>query len=97
MADLLLEGNGTGAVAEGVSTGGLFSNGLGRLVLVSERAVRRTRVLVGEEVEEATNSNRKRKQPLGDDDGLEGKQTNIDVPLDGGTHKDNSLPIFQTG
>ncbi|CAL4951790.1 unnamed protein product [Urochloa decumbens] len=95
--DKLIEGNGTGARTEGVSTGGLFSTGSGRSVAVSERAVRRAKALVGEEVEEATNNNRKRKQPLGDDDGLEGEQTNLDVLLEGGAHKDNLLPMFQTG
>ncbi|CAL4978042.1 unnamed protein product [Urochloa decumbens] len=95
--DKLIEGNGTGARTEGVSTGGLFFTGSGRSVAVGERAVRRAKALVGEEVEEATNNNRKRKQPLGDDDGLEGEQTNLDVPLEGGAHKDNSLPMFQTG
>ncbi|CAO2193802.1 unnamed protein product [Urochloa humidicola] len=95
--DKLIEGNGTGALAEGVNTGGLFSTGSGRSVAINERAVRRARALVGEEVEAATNNNRKRKQPLGFDDGLEGEHTNIDVPLGGGAHKDNSLPMFQTG
>ncbi|CAO2181017.1 unnamed protein product [Urochloa humidicola] len=95
--DKLIEGNGTGALTEGVNTGGLFSTGSGRSVAVSERVVRRARALVDEEVEEATNNNRKRKHPPGDDVGLEGEQTNLDVPLGGDAHKDNLLPMFQTG
>ncbi|XP_039810956.1 protein BREAST CANCER SUSCEPTIBILITY 2 homolog A-like isoform X6 [Panicum virgatum] len=103
--DKLTEGNGKDALTEGVNTGGLFSTGSGRLVAVSERAIRRASALVGEEMEEATNSNRKRKvtslsiaeQPFGDDAGLQGEQTNLDVPLGGGAHKDNLLPMFQTG
>ncbi|XP_039846384.1 protein BREAST CANCER SUSCEPTIBILITY 2 homolog A-like isoform X5 [Panicum virgatum] len=97
--DKLTERNGNDALAEGVNTGGMFSTGSGRSVAVSERAIRRASALVGEEMEEATNSNRKRKQPFGDDAGLQGEQTNLDVPLGGGAgaHKDNLLPMFQTG
>ena len=58
--DKLTERNGNDALAEGVNTGGMFSTGSGRLVAVSERAIRRASALVGEEMEEATNSNRKR-------------------------------------
>ncbi|OEL14131.1 Protein BREAST CANCER SUSCEPTIBILITY 2-like protein B [Dichanthelium oligosanthes] len=36
-------------------------------------------------------------QPFGDDADEEGDQTNLDVPLGGGAHKDNLLPMFQTG
>ncbi|RCV24794.1 hypothetical protein SETIT_5G114900v2 [Setaria italica] len=95
--DKLIEGNGMDALTEGVSTGGLFSTGSGRSVAISGRAVRRARVLIGDEVEEATNNNRKRKQPFGDDASLEGEQTSFDVLLAGGAHKDNLLPMFQTG
>jgi breast cancer 2 susceptibility protein len=57
--DTLTE-DGTDALTEGVNTGGLFSTGSGRLVTVSERAIRRASALVGEEMEEAANGNRKR-------------------------------------
>jgi len=59
--DKLTERNGNDALAEGVNTGGMFSTGSGRLVAVSERAIRRASALVGEEMEEATNSNRKKR------------------------------------
>nr|CAB3472097.1 unnamed protein product [Digitaria exilis] len=103
MADLLLqamdeliEGHGTDTLTDSANAGGLFSTGSGRPVPVSDRAVRRARVLVGGEVE-TTDSNKKRKLPFGDDAGLEGEKTNLDVQLGGGVHKDNLLPMFQTG
>lgn len=58
--DKLVEGNGTDALTEGVSTGGLFSTGSGRSLAISGRALRRATTLVGDEVDEASNSNRKR-------------------------------------
>nr|CAB3476155.1 unnamed protein product [Digitaria exilis] len=103
MADLLLqaldeliEGHGTDTLTDSANAGGLFSTGSGRPVPVSDRSVRRARALVGGEVE-TTDNNKKRKLPFGDDAGLEGEQTSLDVPLGGGVHKDNLLPMFQTG
>ncbi|KAG0381280.1 hypothetical protein BDA96_K000300 [Sorghum bicolor] len=96
--DKLIEGDGMNGVIQGVNAAGLFSTGSGRLLAVSQRAVRKARKLVGEEVDEATNNNyKKRKQPFGGDAGLHGERTNLHLPFGGGAHKDNVVPMFQTG
>ncbi|AQK42453.1 protein BREAST CANCER SUSCEPTIBILITY 2 homolog A isoform X11 [Zea mays] len=105
MADLLLqareqliEGDAMDGLAQSVNTAGLFSTGSGRPLAVSQRAVRRASALVGEEVDEATdNNNKKRKKPFGCDAGLEGELANLHVPFGGGVHKDNFFPMFQSG
>ena len=59
--DKLIEGDGMNGVTQGVNAAGLFSTGSGRSLAVSQRAVRRARELVGEEVDEATNNNYKKR------------------------------------
>ena len=49
----LLEGDGMGRATGDAGKGELFCTGSGRSVSVSERAIRRARALVGEEVEKA--------------------------------------------
>ncbi|XP_062193552.1 uncharacterized protein LOC133896944 [Phragmites australis] len=93
--DKLIEGDGLAGLPEDAGKGGLFCTGSRRSVAVSERAVRRARALVGDEVEEETN--KRRKQPFGDDVGLEGEPRKTDGPLRGGMHKDSLSPMFQTG
>ncbi|KAL6848133.1 hypothetical protein ACP4OV_022261 [Aristida adscensionis] len=101
MADLLAEArsklldcDGVAGATEDAGKGGVFCTGSGRSVAVSEKAIRRARALVGEDVEESTD---KRKQPFGDGAVLECELRNTDVPLEGAMHKDTALPMFQTG
>jgi len=59
--DKLIEGDGMNGVTQGVNTAGLLSPGAGKSLAFSQRAVRRARELVGEEVDEATNNNYKKR------------------------------------
>ncbi|XP_044338914.1 protein BREAST CANCER SUSCEPTIBILITY 2 homolog B isoform X2 [Triticum aestivum] len=101
MADLLvqarntlLEGDGMSGATVDAGEGQLFCTGSGRSVSVSERAIRRARALVGEEVEKAGN---KRKQPFDDVPGAEGESREMDAPFRGGVHNTTVPPVFQTG
>uniref|UniRef100_A0A453E3W2 Tower domain-containing protein n=2 Tax=Aegilops tauschii subsp. strangulata TaxID=200361 RepID=A0A453E3W2_AEGTS len=101
MADLLvqarntlLEGDGMSGATVDAGQGQLFCTGSGRSVSVSERAIRRARALVGEEVEKAGN---KRKQPFDDVPGAEGELREMDAPFRGGVHNTAVPPVFQTG
>jgi breast cancer 2 susceptibility protein len=57
----LIEGDAMDGLAQSVNTAGLFSTGSGRPLAVSQRAVRRASALVGEEVDEATDNNNKKR------------------------------------
>ncbi|XP_037404376.1 protein BREAST CANCER SUSCEPTIBILITY 2 homolog B-like isoform X6 [Triticum dicoccoides] len=101
MADLLvqarntlLEGDGMSGATVDAGEGQLFCTGSGRSVSVSERAIRRARALVGEEVEKAGN---KRKQPFDDVPGAEGESREMDAPFRGGVYNTTMPPVFQTG
>uniref|UniRef100_A0A453E465 Tower domain-containing protein n=1 Tax=Aegilops tauschii subsp. strangulata TaxID=200361 RepID=A0A453E465_AEGTS len=101
MADLLvqarntlLEGDGMSGATVDAGQGQLFCTGSGRSVSVSERAIRRARALVGEEVEKAGN---KRKQPFDDVPGAEGELREMDAPFRGGVYNTTMPPVFQTG
>ncbi|KAM3197159.1 hypothetical protein ACQJBY_072686 [Aegilops geniculata] len=101
MADLLvqarntlLEGDGMSGATVDAGEGQLFCTGSGRSVSVSERAIRRARALVGEEVEKAGN---KRKQPFDDIPDAEGELREMDAPFRGGVHNTTVPPVFQTG
>ncbi|KAI4981682.1 hypothetical protein ZWY2020_022174 [Hordeum vulgare] len=85
MADLLvearnklLEGDGMPGATGDAGKGELFCIGSGRPVSLSERAIRRARPLVGEEVEKASI---KRKQPFGDVPDVEGGLREMDAPF----------------
>uniref|UniRef100_A0A453E203 Uncharacterized protein n=2 Tax=Aegilops tauschii subsp. strangulata TaxID=200361 RepID=A0A453E203_AEGTS len=94
MADLLvqarnklLEGDGMAGATVDAGKGELFCTGSGRPVSVSERAIRRARAFVGEEVEKA---GIKRK----------GELREMDAPFRGnlgGVHNTAMPPLFQTG
>ncbi|VAH57520.1 unnamed protein product [Triticum turgidum subsp. durum] len=90
----LLEGDGMSGATVDAGEGQLFCTGSGRSVSVSERAIRRARALVGEEVEKAGN---KRKQPFDDVPGAEGESREMDAPFRGGVHNTTVPPVFQTG
>ncbi|KAM3347015.1 hypothetical protein ACQJBY_021162 [Aegilops geniculata] len=101
MADLLvqarnklLEGDGMAGATVDAGKGELFCTGSGRPVSVSERAIRRARALVGEEVEKA---GIKRKQSFGDVSDVEGELREMDAPFRGGVHNTTMPPLFQTG
>ncbi|XP_044974860.1 protein BREAST CANCER SUSCEPTIBILITY 2 homolog A-like isoform X3 [Hordeum vulgare subsp. vulgare] len=101
MADLLvqarsklLEGDGMAGATGDAGKGELFCTGSGRPVSLSERAIRRARALVGEEVEKA---GIKRKQPFGDVPDVEGGLRGMDAPFRGGVHNTAMPPLFQTG
>ncbi|XP_037411546.1 protein BREAST CANCER SUSCEPTIBILITY 2 homolog B-like [Triticum dicoccoides] len=101
MADLLvqarhklLEGDGMGRATGDAGKGELFCTGSGRPVSVSERAIRRARALVGEEVEKA---GIKRKQSFGDVPDVEGDLGEVDAPFRGGVQNTTMPPLFQTG
>ncbi|XP_044355435.1 uncharacterized protein [Triticum aestivum] len=104
MADLLvqarnklLEGDGMAGATVDAGKGELFCTASGRPVSVSERAIRRARALVGEEVEKA---GIKRKQSFGDVSDVEGELREMDAPFRGnlgGVHNTAMPPLFQTG
>ncbi|KAI5004930.1 hypothetical protein ZWY2020_032173 [Hordeum vulgare] len=101
MADLLvqarsklLEGDGMAGATGDAGKGELFCTGSGRPVSLSERAIRRARALVGEEVEKA---GIKRKQSFGDVPDVEGGLRGMDAPFRGGVHNTAMPPLFQTG
>uniref|UniRef100_A0A453E260 Uncharacterized protein n=1 Tax=Aegilops tauschii subsp. strangulata TaxID=200361 RepID=A0A453E260_AEGTS len=101
MADLLvqarnklLEGDGMAGATVDAGKGELFCTGSGRPVSVSERAIRRARAFVGEEVEKA---GIKRKQSFGDVSDVEGELREMDAPFRGGVHNTAMPPLFQTG
>uniref|UniRef100_A0A8R7PPP1 Uncharacterized protein n=1 Tax=Triticum urartu TaxID=4572 RepID=A0A8R7PPP1_TRIUA len=97
MADLLvqarnklLEGDGMAGATGDAGKGELFCTGSGRPVSLSERAIRKARALVGEDVEKA---GIKRKQSFGDVPDVEGGLREMGAPFRGGTMP----PLFQTG
>ncbi|VAH72905.1 unnamed protein product [Triticum turgidum subsp. durum] len=90
----LLEGDGMGRATGDAGKGELFCTGSGRPVSVSERAIRRARALVGEEVEKA---GIKRKQSFGDVPDVEGDLGEVDAPFRGGVQNTTMPPLFQTG
>ncbi|XP_044974947.1 protein BREAST CANCER SUSCEPTIBILITY 2 homolog A-like isoform X2 [Hordeum vulgare subsp. vulgare] len=101
MADLLvqarntlLEGDRMSGATVDAGEGQLFCTGSGRSVSVSERAIRRARALVGEDVEKAGT---KRKQPFDDVPGAEGELRETDALFRGGVHNTTMPPVFQTG
>ncbi|KAM3197321.1 hypothetical protein ACQJBY_072780 [Aegilops geniculata] len=101
MADLLvqaqnklLEGDGMAGATGDAGKGELFRTGSGRPVSLSERAIRRARALVGEEVEKA---GIKRKQSFGDVPDVEGGLREMDAVFRGGVHNTTMPPLFQTG
>uniref|UniRef100_A0A453E244 Uncharacterized protein n=2 Tax=Aegilops tauschii subsp. strangulata TaxID=200361 RepID=A0A453E244_AEGTS len=93
----LLEGDGMAGATVDAGKGELFCTGSGRPVSVSERAIRRARAFVGEEVEKA---GIKRKQSFGDVSDVEGELREMDAPFRGnlgGVHNTAMPPLFQTG
>ncbi|VAH57277.1 unnamed protein product [Triticum turgidum subsp. durum] len=96
MADLLvqarnklLEGDGMAGATGDAGKGKLFCTGSGRPVSLSERAIRKARALVGEDVEKA---GIKRKQSFGDVPDVEGGLREMGAPFRG-----TMPPLFQTG
>ncbi|VAH57269.1 unnamed protein product [Triticum turgidum subsp. durum] len=101
MADLLvqarnklLEGDGMAGATGDAGKGKLFCTGSGRPVSLSERAIRKARALVGEDVEKA---GIKRKQSFGDVPDVEGGLREMGAPFRGVRLGGTMPPLFQTG
>ncbi|VAH57272.1 unnamed protein product [Triticum turgidum subsp. durum] len=90
----LLEGDGMAGATGDAGKGKLFCTGSGRPVSLSERAIRKARALVGEDVEKA---GIKRKQSFGDVPDVEGGLREMGAPFRGVRLGGTMPPLFQTG
>uniref|UniRef100_J3KWN6 Uncharacterized protein n=1 Tax=Oryza brachyantha TaxID=4533 RepID=J3KWN6_ORYBR len=92
--DKLVAADERAVAIERAGKGGVFCTGLGRSVAVSDTAIERAKLLVGEVAEETSN---KRRQPFGNGSDLERELGERNVSFKGSVHKDILSPMFQTG